>query len=317
MHIGMIVRRLLVMIITLLAVSILIFTIMHVVPGDPVVLALAGSQVEPETIEAVRHEFGLDRPLHVQYIDWITGIFTGDFGYSLMRKAEIVELVEKTYGTTLLLMAGGFVVAFLLSLPLAIIAALREGKAIDQIIISGTLLFLSIPVFIMGILGILFFSFHLQWLPSFGRGDGTVVGTFKHMLLPWLVLGLSLAALQTGTLRAALLDVLKQDYIFAAEARGFRKWRVIGRHAMRSALVPFLNVVGLQFGYMIVGSVLIDYVFGLGGLGVLLLTAVNGRDYPLAQTLIMLIAFAFSIIVLAVDVLCSWLDPRYAGGQEG
>jgi peptide/nickel transport system permease protein len=232
-----------------------------------------------------------------------------------MRKAEISDLVQKTYDTTLILMAGGFVVALLVSFPLAIVAALREGSIVDQLIISGTLFFLSIPVFIMGILGILLFSFHLQWLPSFGPGDGSLAGTFRHMILPWSVLGLSMAALQMGTLRAALLDVLKQDYIFAAEARGFTKWRIIGRHAMRSALVPFLNVVGLQFGYMIVGSLITDYVFGLGGIGALLLDSVNSRDYPLAQTLIMLFALVFALIVLVVDIVSGWLDPRYLKGE--
>jgi peptide/nickel transport system permease protein len=305
----MVVRRLIAFIPIVFIVSVLIFLAMRVVPGDPITVLTAGSPVPAEIKEQLRREFDLDKPIVTQYLLWAKDALQGDFGISLKSRAPVSELLGKTIPITLTVLAGGLLVSMLISIPLGVIAALRQGRLTDQLIISGTLVTLSIPVFTAGILAIIVFSFWLGWLPPFGRGEG-FVGRIEHMILPWLVLGLALTAAQTNTLRAGMIDVLNKDYILAAEARGLRRLAVL-RHGLRTAMVPVVTILGVQFGYMIVGSVLIDYVFGLGGLGQLLVDAVNQRDYPVIQALLLCIAVAFTGATLLVDIVASRLDPRY------
>lgn len=298
----------------LLTVSVLIFLAMRVVPGDPVTVLTAGAEVSEQTKADLRKEYNLDDPLPLQYVRWVGDAVQGDLGQSLKSQAGVGSLIGKSLPITLLVILGGSLVSLLVSLPLATFAAFREGTKSDRMIVSGSLLVLSIPVFTSSVLAVLIFSFWLNVLPSVGRGSGGF-DTFKHLIMPWCVLGLSIAAVQTQTFRAGLIDVLSQEYIAGAEMRGVRRGRILMQHIVRTALLPVVTLLGLQFGYLMVGTVLIDYVFGLGGIGQLLIGAVQSRDYPLIQGLVMLIAFAFVVGNILVDLTSRMLDPRYQGAN--
>lgn len=302
--------RLLSFIPIVVAVSILIFLALRVVPGDPITVLTAGSPVPAEVKEQLRKAFNLDQPLASQYLLWAKGAIQGDFGVSLKTREPVTDLLGKTFPITLTVLIGGVLLSMLISIPLGVIAAVRQGRAADQLIIGATLIMLSVPVFTAGILSIIVFSFWLDWLPPFGRGEW-LWDRIEHLILPCTVLGLALTAAQTNTLRAGMIDVLSRDYIVAAEARGLSRLAVL-RHGLRTAMVPVVTVLGVQFGYMIVGTVLVDYVFGLGGIGQLLVDAVNQRDYPVVQAILVCIAVAFTATTLLVDVVASRLDPRYA-----
>ena len=296
----------------LLIASILIFVAMRVVPGDPVSVLAQGTPLSAEQRAALTAEYHLDQPIPRQYLAWLGGALHGDFGTSLKSGRPVSDILAEAIPRTLLLLAGAFVIALLLSIPLALIAALREGKAIDQIVISSTVVVFSVPLFISSLLAIYIFSFQLNVLPAFGldfsAGPSEVV---RHMILPWCTLGLALLAAQTATTRAGLVDALHQEYIVMAESRGLRWRHVVRRHAVRSALVPVITLLGLQLSYMIVGSVFVDFIFGLGGLGSVLVTSVNSRDLTVVQASVMCVSVFFVLANLVVDLVARRLDPRY------
>jgi peptide/nickel transport system permease protein len=297
----------------LVAASIVIFAAMRVLPGDPVTILAQGTPLTPEQRADLTREYHLDQSVPAQYVAWVKGVFRGDLGRSLSSNEPVSTIVGHSLPRTLVLLLGGFVFSLLLAVPLGILAALREGTALEQGIISFTMLMLSIPLFISCVLAIYLFSYRWNVLPAFGFGsDGGAASVFRHMLLPWITLGLALVAVQTATLRAGLLDVLRQEYVLMAQSRGLR-WRyVLRRHALRSALVPVVTLLGLQLSYMIVGSVFVDNIFGLGGLGSILVNAVNFRDMPVVQACVMIVSAFFVFANLLVDLIASRLDPRYA-----
>jgi peptide/nickel transport system permease protein len=297
----------------LFVASILIFVAMRVVPGDPVTVLAEGSPLSVEQRQALSHRYHLDQPIVAQYALWIANAAHGDLGLSLKSNRPVSQILGESLPHTLLLLLGGFLVSLIISVPLGIFAALREGRWADQAIISLTMLLLSIPLFISCVLAIFLFAFQLGVLPSFGTGEEAGIGSIViHMLLPWTTLGLALVAVQTATLRAGLVDVLRQEYIVMAQSRGLPWGQVVRRHALRSALVPVVTLLGLQLSYMIVGSVFVDYIFGLGGLGTVLINSVNFRDLPVVQGAVMVVATFFALANLGVDLLASRLDPRYA-----
>jgi peptide/nickel transport system permease protein len=295
----------------LLIASILIFVAMRVVPGDPVSVLAQGTPLSAEQRVALTAEYHLDQPIPQQYLAWLGGALHGDFGTSLKSGRPVSDILAEAIPRTLLLLGGAFVIALLLSMPLALLAALREGKAIDQLVISSTVVVFSVPLFISSLLAIYIFSFELNVLPAFGLAFTSVGDVIQHMILPWCVLGLALLAAQTATMRAGLVDALHQEYIVMAESRGLRWRHVVRRHAVRSALVPVITLLGLQLSYMIVGSVFVDFIFGLGGLGSVLVTSVNTRDLTVVQASVMAVSVFFVLANLAVDLIASRLDPRY------
>jgi peptide/nickel transport system permease protein len=296
----------------LIAASILIFVAMRVLPGDPVTILTEGAPLSVEQRQALTKEYHLDEPVWKQYLAWVAGAVRGDFGISLKTNEPVSSIIGRSLPRTLVLLAGAFALSLLLSVPLGIIAALREGTFLEQGIISFTMFLLSIPLFISCVLGIYFFSYKWGLLPSFGYGGENAIGFVRHMILPWTTLGLALVAVQTATLRAGLLDVLRQEYIVMAQSRGLPWRQVLRRHALRSALVPVVTLLGLQLSYMIVGSVFVDNIFGLGGLGSALVNAVNFRDLPVVQASVMIVSVFFVLANLAVDLVAARLDPRYA-----
>jgi peptide/nickel transport system permease protein len=296
----------------LLIASILIFVAMRVVPGDPVSVLAEGTPLSAQQRAALTKQYHLDESIPKQYISWLGGAVHGDFGESLKSNQPVSAVLGRAIPRTALLLVGAFLLALVLSVPLGILAALREGKAVDQVVISGTMFLFAVPLFVTCVLGIYVFSVQLDLVPAFGLDFDSVGGVFQHMILPWGCLALALVAAQTATLRAGLVDALHQDYIVMAQSRGIPWRRVVSRHALRSALVPVVTLLGLQLSAMIVGSVFVDYIFGLGGLGSVLVNAVNGRDLPVVQAAVMLVSVFFVVANLVVDLVARRLDPRYA-----
>jgi peptide/nickel transport system permease protein len=296
----------------LLLASILIFVAMRVVPGDPVSVLAEGTPLSAQQRAALTKQYHLDESIPQQYVSWLGGAVHGDFGESLKSNQPVSAVLGRAIPRTALLLVGAFLLALVLSVPLGILAALREGKALDQLVISGTMLLFAVPLFVTCVLGIYVFSVQFDLVPAFGLDFDSVGGVLQHMILPWCCLALALVAAQTATLRAGLVDALHQDYIVMAQSRGIPWRRVVSRHALRSALVPVVTLLGLQLSAMIVGSVFVDYIFGLGGLGSVLVNAVNGRDLPVVQAAVMLVSVFFVVANLIVDLVARRLDPRYA-----
>jgi peptide/nickel transport system permease protein len=308
------VSRILGVVPVLIGASILIFVAMRVLPGDPIAVLTEGAPLTPQQRQALSHQYHLDQPVPAQYLLWVRDALRGDFGLSLKSNQPVSQIIGQSLPHTLLLLVGAFFVSLLVSVPLGIMAALKESRWVDQSVISFTMFLLSIPLFISCVLAIYIFAFQLGVLPAVDiTGSGTGLGdTFRHMILPWITLGLALVAVQTATLRAGLVDALSQEYILMAQSRGLPWHQVVRHHALRSALVPVVTLLGLQLSYMIVGSVFVDYIFGLGGLGTVLVNAVNSRDLPLVQASVMVVAVFFVLANLAVDLIAARLDPRYA-----
>jgi peptide/nickel transport system permease protein len=297
----------------LLVASILVFVTMRVIPGDPVSVLTQGAPLTQQQRQALTRQYHLDQPIPVQYVQWLRGALTGDFGRSLSSNRPVTSVIAESLPRTLILLAGGFVISMALAIPLGLLAALREGRPLDHLIVGLTMLLFSVPLFISSVIAIYLFAFRWNLLPSFGFGsDGGAGGVFKHLLLPWCALGLSLLAVQTATLRAALVDVFNQEYVRMAESRGLPWSYVLRKHALRSALVPVVTLLGLQLSFMLIGSVFVDYIFGIGGFGTVLVNAVKARDLTVVQTAVMLVSAFFVFSNLIVDLAAARLDPRYA-----
>jgi peptide/nickel transport system permease protein len=305
--------RILGAVLVIVAASIVVFVAMRVLPGDPVTVLAEGSPLSEQQRQALRERYDLDRPLPEQYLIWVKGAVTGDFGISLKSNRPVSQIISESLPPTILLLLGGFAVSLLISVPLGILAGVREGTITDQLVVSFTMLLFSVPLFVSCVLAIYLFAFKLRWLPSFGveLGDGPAE-VVRHMLLPWLTLGISLVAVQAATLRAGMIDALAQEHVLMARSWGLPWHYVVRRHALRAALVPVVTLLGLQLSYMIVGSLFVDLIFGLGGMGTVMVNAVKVRDLPVVQATVMIVSFTFTLANLVVDLLAARLDPRYA-----
>ncbi|MBI4081414.1 MAG: ABC transporter permease [Candidatus Lambdaproteobacteria bacterium] len=296
-------RRLLWTLPILLGVLTLVFFLLHLVPGDPVDLML-GENALPADREQLRHALGLDRPIPQQYGRYLLNAARGDLGQSLHSRRPVAGLILERVPATVELMLGAIAVALALALPLGILAAIQRGHLLD----SGSMLFAvlgaAMPNFWLGPLLILVFAIRLDWLPVNERGG------IEHLVLPALTLGTGMAALLSRITRAALLDVLGEDYIRNARARGLGRWRVVLRHALRNALVPIITIVGLQVGVLLSGAIITESIFDWPGLGTLLLEAINQRDYPVVQGCILFIATTYIAVNLVTDLLYGLADPR-------
>ena len=296
----------------IVAASILVFVAMRVLPGDPVTVLAEGSPLTEQRRQVLTERYHLDRPIVTQYVIWVSGAATGDFGISLKSNRPVSAIIRESVGPTLMLLLGGFAVSLLISVPLGVIAGIKEGSITDQGIVMFTMLLFSVPLFVSCVLAIYFFSLKLRWFPSFGLPFDEGIGSLlHHVVLPWTTLGLTLIAVQAATLRASMIDALGQEYVLIAESRGLPRGQVIRRHALRSALLPMVTLLGLQLSYMVVGSVFVDLIFGLGGLGTVLVNAVKVRDLPVVQAVVMIVSLTFIIANLVVDLVASRLDPRY------
>jgi peptide/nickel transport system permease protein len=312
----LVLTRLLTLIPLMFVITTVVFFMVRFVPGDPARIMAGGARVSEANIENIRKAYRLDQPLLTQYQLWLGDLLNGNLGRSYRQRTEVTTLIVERLPLSLKLSSLSFALSLLIAVPLGILAAVYRNTWVDVAATLFAVLVASSPVFFTGILLILIFSYQLGWMPALGAGDGGL-DELKHLILPSLTLGLSLAAITTRITRSSMVEALTQDYIETARAKGLPARAVILKHAFRNALVPVVTVSGLLLGFLIVGTVLVEHVFGLGGLGSLLIDAVQVRDYPVVQGATVFIAALFILINLLVDVLYGVIDPRVRYGGRG
>jgi peptide/nickel transport system permease protein len=304
-------RRVAAFVATLFAVSLLVFVVVRVLPGDPA-LVIMGTQGSPEATARLRHAMGLDQPLLVQYVDWLGRALRGDLGVSIQYDLPVGQLIVSRFPVTLPLALLAALFMTLTALPFGLYAATRRGRAGDYLTMIVSQLGIAVPSFWSGLLLILLFSVRLGWAPSGGfEGWSKGLGpALKSLLLPALALGFFQAAVLIRATRSAVLDVLGEDYVRTARAKGLSERTVVGKHTFRNAMIPVLTVTGVQLGQLIAGSIVLESVFALPGLGRLALGAIAARDLPVVQGVTLFIASAIIAINFAVDLAYAALDPR-------
>lgn len=280
-----------------------VFVVVRLVPGDPAQMML-GTQATQTEVAALRQRLGLDQPLPVQYLRYLGQATRLDFGLSLRLEVPAVSAVAGRLPATSLLAITAMTLAMLVSLPLGMAAAIYQRSPLDRLVSMASLIGQAAPSFWLGIMFILIFARRLQWLPSAG------IGSWRHLILPALTLGLPLVGILTRLVRSGLLEVLNEDYIRTATAKGLTPRAVIFRHALRNALIPVVTVAGLQFGSLLAGAVIVETVFAWPGAGRLLVDSISNRDYPIVQVAVLFITAGFVLLNLLVDLSYSVLDPR-------
>jgi ABC-type dipeptide/oligopeptide/nickel transport system permease component len=298
-----ILKRLTMLIPVLLGVTVVSFSLLQIVPGDPAVL-LAGEDANPEFIEAVRKEYGFDQPVYVQYLRFISHAVRGDFGISIRNREPVVNLLLQRFAFTVQLSFLSILIAAFIGLIAGVISATRQYSVFDNFSMIGALFGISMPIFWLGLLLMLIFSVNLRWLPAGGSGG------LKYFILPAIALGAASAAVIARMTRASMLEVIRQDYIRTARANGLREWVVIYKHALKNAMIPVITVFGLEFGYMLGGAVLTETVFSLPGVGRLMVEGIFQRDYPVVQGAMLLVATTFVLVNLLTDVAYAFFDPK-------
>ncbi len=306
---GYVIRRLLLAIPVLIGVSILVFAIIRFIPGDPA-RAIAGVHASPEYIEQVRRDLLLDEGIHVQYFVYMSNLLQGDLGQSTFTRRPVTTELYARFPNTLLLASTAMVIAIIIGMSAGIVSATRRYSLFDNASMLFALFGVAAPVFWLGIMFQLLFSVHLGWLPSGG------IGTWKHLVLPALTLGLATTALIARITRSSMLDVLGQDYITTARSKGLVERVIVYKHALKNALIPVVTVMGLQFGTLLGGAVLTETVFSWPGVGRLMVDSILARDYPVVQGAVLLLAVFFVMINLVVDVIYAFLDPRISYGSK-
>jgi peptide/nickel transport system permease protein len=302
----LVVRRLLFSAPVLLGISLLVFVLVQISPGDPVIARL-GSDYDPRLAEQMRRELGLDRPIPVQYADWLWRTIRGDLGRSLYLGQPVADLIRERVPVTFILAALTMGSALAIAVPLGVLAAGRKDSVLDAGSRLVAMVGISMPVFWVGLVLIVLFAHYLRWFPAGGtlREYG-----LRALVLPAISLGVSFAALITRMTRSSMIDVLAQDYIRTARAKGLRPNAVHFRHALLNAVLPIITLTGIQFGSLLGGAALTETVFGLPGLGRLLIQGIERRDYPLIQGAVLVVACIYVFANLAVDLLYAWFDPR-------
>jgi peptide/nickel transport system permease protein len=310
--IGYILRRLLHLVPVLLLGSAAVWAIIYAVPGDPVSV-LVGENATPEQIAAATAQYGLDRPVLVQYADWLWRALRGDFGTSIHASEPVLALIVERLPATFQLALLATLVALVLGIPVAIASALKPGSWVDRILSLWNALTLGVPTFWLGILLILWFSVEMRWLPSASAYVPLwedPVAALRNLILPALTLGLYVSGVLARFLRASLVTEMRSDYVRTARSKGLPEWQVVSVHILRNALLPFVTIVGLMMANFIGGAVVTEAVFTYPGLGRLLIQAISTRDYPLIQGCIIVIMLIYILINLSVDVIYAYIDPR-------
>jgi glutathione transport system permease protein len=297
-----IVKRLLGLLPTLLIVGFLVFMLVHLLPGDPARLA-AGQDATPETVELVRKDLGLDKPLPQQFARFLTGIAHWDFGRSLRTKRPVSTEIGERFMPTFWLTVWSMAWSVLFGMAIGIVSAVYRNRAPDRIGMTLAVSGISFPAFALGMVLMQIFAVQLNWLPTVGND------TWKHYILPSITLGAAVAAIMARFTRSSFVDILGEDYIRTARAKGLDEQRVVIKHGLRNALIPVVTMMGLQFGFLLGGSIVVEKVFNWPGLGRLLVDAVDMRDYPVIQALVLLFSFEFILINLVVDVLYGLINP--------
>ena len=314
-----IIRRLLLGVLILLLVTIIVFIVMRLLPGDPLLLYLTQSNIsglDPEQLDQIRHKFGLDKSLPMQYIDWIGGILHGDLGKSIFYNQDVKYLISKRLPITIYLGVWAFVISSFFGITFGVICALRRGKWIDNLVTVIANLGITVPAFWVGILLIYLFSLVLHWLPTSGFTppfEDFWLSTRK-IIMPVFCLSLFSIASLTRQTRSSMLEVVKQDYVRTAWAKGLRERIIVTRHIIKNAMIPVITILGLQVGLIFGGSVLIETVFNIPGMGRLLTEAVFGHDYQIVQAGVLIISLIVVLTNIFVDISYGWFDPRIRYG---
>ena len=306
-------RRLLHLGPVLLGVSLIVFLVLHLAPGDPAEVML-GANANKEDLARLRTQLGLDQPLYVQYLTWISHVARGDLGRSLWMKRPVLGEVLERFKATLLLTGSALLLSTLGGIALGIASATRANSLLDRLSGVASLFGASMPVFWLGIVLMVIFSLWLGWLPASGMyapyGGGGLRDLFAHLVLPAVTLAAASVTIIARLTRATMLETLGQDYVRTARAKGLGERTVVWRHALKNALIPIVTVVGVQAGYLLGGAVLTETVFAWPGVGTLVVQGILARDMPLVQGGVLVIALSFVLVNLAVDTLYAWLDPR-------
>jgi len=307
-------KRILLMIPVLLGVMFIVFTINHFMPGDPVI-SLLGNNYTQEQYDAKEAELGLDKPFAEQFVIYVKNVVTRlDLGTSYQTNRSVSTEILERFPVTLKIGLLGILVTVIVGVPFGIISATKQYSALDYGVTVVSMFFASMPSFWMGLMAIIIFSYKLGWLPASG------LFTWKHWILPVLTLGLSPVATITRMTRSSMLDVIRQDYIRTARAKGLSEGLVIRRHALKNALIPVLTVVGMQLGTIVAGSVVVEAIFAINGTGQLLMTAINGKNYPVINGVVLFLSVSISLMNLLVDLVYGFVDPRimaqYSGGKK-
>ena len=311
MSFGYLIKRLLAAIPVLLIVSLMAFSFIHIIPGDPA-MAMLGLNATPAQIEELHLEMGLDQPLLLQYAKWLAKVLQGNMGTSVLSGRPIFQSITERLPHTMVLASMAIMISILIAIPSGVIAASRQNSTTDRMVMLFALVGVSVPSFWVGIISIIFFSVKLNWFPASGY-----VSIFEHffqglryMVLPSISLALVLAAVSARMMRSSMLETLRQDYIRTARAKGLSRWGSILKHGFKNALIPVVTVIGLDFGWLLGGTVVIETVFGIPGMGRLVVYAIMNRDYPMIQGVILYMAAIYMLMNLLVDILVIFLNPR-------
>ena len=307
-------RRLIQVPFVLIVVSIIIFALIHVTPGDPIQIML-GLETSPDAVEALRKQYSLDRPLPEQYIIWLTKALQGDLGQSIRLHQPVTQMIAERFPVSLKLASFSMLFALAIALPAGILSAIRRNTWLDYLSTGISIGGLSIPNFTLALLLIFVFAVKLHWFPITGIGSSTIShktlwSMFGPYVLPAVALGTQQTAILTRLLRSSMLDVLTQDYIRTAHAKGVSNWSVMVIHALKNALIPLVTVTAIQFGYLVGITITIEFIFAIPGMGFALLNAVINRDFPVIQGFTLIMAMFFILANLLADIIYTLVDPR-------
>jgi peptide/nickel transport system permease protein len=315
-----IIRRLIQAVAVLVLMTLIVFFVMRLLPGDPLIIYVAQTAeleaMPPEMLDELRHEFGLDKPIMVQYVNWVLGIFRGDFGTSIFYREKVSKLMLERFPVTLHLGVLALILGAILGILAGLLAAVRRGKWVDKIVTPLTYTGITIPVFWLGILLIYAFGLKLKWLPISGYTsplDDFWLST-RQLVMPVLCLAVFGLAANARQMRSSMLEVIQQDYIRTAWSKGLRERTIIIRHAMKNSLIPVITLMGMGVGIIFGGSVLIETVFAIPGVGRLLVSSIFGQDYVVVQAITFVIAVIVLMVNLIVDISYGWFDPRIRHG---
>jgi len=297
------IKRLIGAVFVLFSISTLVFLLIHLIPGDPIEVML-GETASLGDREALRHSLGLDLPILQQWWEYLRGILQFDLGESLHSKQAVTQLLSERLPATVILSVASLFVAIVIALPLGILAAIYKDSVWDRLAMLAAMVGVSVPNFVMGPLLILIFALWLGWVPVSGK-DG-----MSSLILPALTLGSALTAILSRMIRTSMLEVIQEDYIRAARARGLSEFRILGLHALRNTALPVITILGMQFGSLLAGAVITETIFSWPGIGQLMIDSIQKRDYPVVQACVLLISFTYVFVNLITDVTYTVLDPR-------
>lgn len=312
-----IIRRIVMLVPVLLVVGVVVFALVHITPGDPAAVML-GQNATGEQIEQLRAQLGLDRPVLEQFVEWFGGVLRLDFGESIFLGMPVTAAIQDRFQPTLLLTLYALVIQISIGIPVGVISAIRRGSLLDRGLMIMSISGAAIPTFFLGILLILLFAVNLRWVPAGGYVPilEDPAAHFKAMILPAFALGFSSAGLLARLVRSTMLDVMREDYIRTAYAKGVTERGVITRHALRNALIPALTIIGASLGALLGGAVVTETVFTIPGMGRLVVQSIGRRDFPVIQGVVMLIAGVYVLVNLLVDILYVYVDPRVRYGGK-